>query len=62
MLCSYLCLNLVLILVEVAGTDSVAVVEDSGTIEEGTSCSDEATDEDRHSVVVIGKVKAVGAY
>jgi len=48
--------------VEVAGTDSVAVVEDSGTIEEGTSCSDEATDEDRHSVVVIGKVKAVGAY
>jgi len=33
--------------IEVAGMDSVAVANVSGTVEEGTSCSDEATDEDR---------------
>ena len=44
-----------------AGTDSVAVADISGTVEEGASCSDEATDDDRHSVVVTGTVKAVGA-
>ena len=44
--------------VEEAGTDSVAIVEVSGTIEDGASCSDDATDDDRRSVVVTGKVKA----
>ena len=34
----------------------------SGTVEEGASCSDEATDDDRRSVVVTGTVKAAGAY
>jgi len=46
---------------EEAGTDSVAVAEISSTVEEGASCSDEATDDDRRSVVVTGSVKAVGA-
>jgi len=46
---------------EDAGTDSVAVVDVSGTVEDGASCSDEATDDDRRSVVVIGCVKAAGA-
>ena len=31
-------------------------------MEEGGSCSDEATDNDRRSVVVTGTVKAAGAY
>ena len=44
-----------------ASTDSVAVADVSGTVEEGASCSDEATDDDRRSVVVIGTVKATGA-
>jgi len=44
-----------------AGTDFVAVADVSGTIDEGASCSDEATDDDRGSVVVTGTVKAVGA-
>ena len=30
-------------------------------VEEGASCSDEATDDDRRSVVVNGAVKAAGA-
>ena len=45
-----------------ASTDLVAVAEVSGTVEEGPSCSDEATDNDRCSIVVTGRVKAVGAY
>jgi len=45
-----------------AGTDSVAVADVSGTVDEGASCSDEATDDDRHSVVVIGTIKAARAY
>jgi len=45
-----------------AGTDSVAAAEVSGTVEEGASCSDEATDDDRRSVVVTGTIKAAGAY
>ena len=44
-----------------AGTDSVAVADVSSTVEEGASCSDEATDDDRRSVVVTGTVKATGA-
>jgi hypothetical protein len=48
--------------VEEAGTDSVAVAEVSGTIEDGASCSDDATDNDKHSIVVTSKVKAIGAY
>ena len=44
-----------------ASTDSVAVADVSGTVEEGASCSDEATDDDRRSVVVTGTVKAIGA-
>ena len=44
-----------------AGIDSVVVVEVSSTIEEGASCSNKATDDDRRSVVVTGKVKAAGA-
>ena len=46
---------------EEAGTDSVAVADISGTIEDGASCSDEATDDDRCSIVVTGSVKAIGA-
>ena len=46
---------------EVVGTDSVVVAEVSRTVEEAASCSDKATDDDRLSVVVTGKVKAVGA-
>ena len=46
---------------EEAGTDSVAVAEVSGIVEEGARCLDEATDIDRHSVVVTSKVKAAGA-
>ena len=41
--------------------DSVAVADVSGTVEDGASCSDEATDDDRRFVVVIGTVKAIGA-
>jgi hypothetical protein len=48
--------------VEEAGTDLVAIIEVSGTVEEGASCLDEATDDDKRSVVVTGKVKATGAY
>ena len=44
-----------------ASTNSVAVADVSGTVEEGASCSDEATDDDKCSVLVIGSVKAVGA-
>jgi len=44
-----------------AGMDSVAVAEVSGIVEEGASCSDDATDDDRRSVVVTGAVKAAGA-
>ena len=47
---------------EEAGTDVVAVADVSGTVEEGASCSDEATDDNRRSVVVTGSVKAAGAY
>ena len=43
------------------GTDSVAVAEVSSTVDKGASCSDNATDDDRRSVVVTGTVKAVGA-
>ena len=46
---------------EEAGTDSVAVADVSGTVEERASCSDEATDDDRRSVVVTGRVNAAGA-
>ena len=41
--------------------DSVAVADISGTVEEGASYSDEATDDDRRSVVVTRMVKAAGA-
>ena len=44
-----------------AGTDSVAVAVVSSTVEDGASCSDDATDDDRRSVVVTGTVKAAGA-
>ena len=44
-----------------AGTDSVAVADVSSIVDEGASCSDEATDDDRRSVVVTGTVKAAGA-
>jgi len=47
--------------VEVAGTNLVAVAEVSGIVDEGASCSDEATDDDKCSVVVTGSVKAAGA-
>ena len=47
---------------EEAGTDSVAVADVSGTVEDGASCLDEATDDDRRCVVVTGNVKATGAY
>jgi len=46
---------------EEAGTDSVAMADVSSTVEEGASCSDEATDDDKRSVVVTGSVKATGA-
>ena len=46
---------------EEVGTDSVAVADVSGTVEDGASCSDEATNDDRRSVVVTGSVKAAGA-
>jgi hypothetical protein len=42
--------------------DSVAVAEVFGTVEEGASYSNEATDNDRRSVVVTGRVKAAGAF
>jgi len=42
--------------------DSVAVADVSSNVDEGASCSDEATDDDRRSVVVTGTVKAAGAY
>ena len=42
-------------------TDSVAITDVSGTIDDGASCSDDATDKDKRSVVVTGKVKAAGA-
>jgi hypothetical protein len=40
--------------VEVAGIDSIAIAEASRRVEDWTSCSDEASEEDRSSVVVIG--------
>jgi len=43
------------------GTNSVAVADVSGTVEDGASCSDDATNDDRRSVVVTGAVKATGA-
>ena len=43
------------------GTNSVTVVDVSGTVDEGASYSDEATDDDRRSVVVTRAVKAAGA-
>ena len=46
---------------EEVGTNSVAVADVSGTVEDGASCSDEATNDDRRSVVVTGAVKAAGA-
>jgi hypothetical protein len=46
---------------EEAGTDSVAVDNVSRTVEDGASCSDEVTDDDRRSIVVTGSVKAIGA-
>jgi len=46
---------------EEAGMDSLALADVSGTVEEGASCSDEATDDDRCSVVMTGSVKAAGA-
>jgi hypothetical protein len=47
--------------IEEAGTESVAIADVSGTVEDGASCSDEATDDDRRSAVVTGSVKAAGA-
>ena len=44
-----------------AGTDSVAVAVVSGTVEDSASCSDDAIDDDRSSVVVTGAVKTAGA-
>ena len=44
-----------------AGTNSVAMADVSGSVEEGASYSDEATDDDRRSIVVTGSVKAAGA-
>ena len=61
MLYSCLCRCLSLKSCGEAGTDSVVVAEVSGTIEEGASCSHEATDDDRRSVVVTGKIKAAEA-
>jgi len=48
--------------VDGTSTDIVAVAKVSSTIEDYTSCLDEATKEDRCSVVVTGTVKAVVAY
>ena len=45
-----------------AGTDSVTVADVFGTVKEGASCSDEATDDDRRLVVVTGTIKPAGAY
>jgi hypothetical protein len=47
---------------EEAGTDSVAIADVSGTVEDGASCSNKAIDNDRRSVVVNGRAKAAGAY
>jgi len=47
---------------EEAGTDSVAIADVSGTVEDGASCSNKAIDNDRRSVVVNGRVKAARAY
>ena len=44
-----------------ASMNSVAVADVSSIVEEGASCSDEATNDNRHSVVVTGTVKATGA-
>ena len=44
-----------------AGTDSVAVADISGTVEDGASCSDDATDDDRRSIVVTSAAKSAGA-
>jgi len=41
--------------------DSVAVADVSSIVEERASYSDEATDDDRCSMVVTGTVKAAGA-
>ena len=46
---------------EEAGTDSVAMADISSTVDEGASCSDEATNDNRCSVVVTGSIKAAGA-
>ena len=45
---------------EEANTDSVAIANVSSTVEDGASCSEEATDDDRHSVLVTRSVKAAG--
>ena len=45
---------------EEASTNSVAVAKVSRTVEDGASSSDNATGDDRRSVVVTSKVKAVG--
>jgi len=42
-------------------TNSVAVADVSGTVEECASCSDDAIDDDRHSIVVTGRVKGARA-
>jgi hypothetical protein len=39
------------------GTNSVAIADVLGTIDDGASFSDDATDEYKRSVVVTGKVK-----
>jgi len=43
------------------GTDSVPVANVYGTVEDSASCSEEATNDDRRSIVVTGSVKAAGA-
>jgi len=48
--------------VEVAGTNSKAVAEASRTVDDWTSCSNEATEEDRSSIVVIGTMEVARAY
>ena len=47
---------------EVAGTNSVVVAEAFVTVEDYISCSDEATKEDRRSIVVTDTIKAARAY
>ena len=47
--------------IEEAGTDSAVVADVSSTVEDGASRSNEATDDDRHSIVVTGSVKVAGA-